>query len=83
MTSWVSRLSSEALWAAHATMRRMTSPASAAKSLWSGAGLPPAALGRLQLPGTEPAVPSSFAIRAAMQVKPQTKKRKAKRKPKK
>ncbi|MBI5719276.1 MAG: CoA transferase [Burkholderiales bacterium] len=45
----------------------MDSPASAARSLWIEAGLPPAALERLQLSGTAPVVPSSFAIGTAMQ----------------
>lgn len=38
-----------------------------ARSLWCDAGLPPAALERLHLTGTEPAVPSSFAIGTALQ----------------
>ncbi|MFT3820508.1 MAG: CoA transferase [Rubrivivax sp.] len=39
----------------------------AAAALWREAGLPPAAIGRLQLPGREPVLPSSFALATALQ----------------
>ncbi|MBL8344359.1 MAG: CoA transferase [Rubrivivax sp.] len=45
----------------------LTSAADAARALWLAAGLPAAALERLQLTGTEPAAPSSFAIATALQ----------------
>lgn len=41
--------------------------ADAARALWLDAGLPLAPLARLHLTGTEPAVPSSFAIATALQ----------------
>ena len=39
----------------------------ALKDLWSGAGMPPAALARTSLTGTEPVLPSSFAVGTAAQ----------------
>jgi crotonobetainyl-CoA:carnitine CoA-transferase CaiB-like acyl-CoA transferase len=39
----------------------------AAAALWREAGLPPAALAHLQLPGREPVLPSSFALATALQ----------------
>lgn len=47
--------------------RTATDAPAAARALWTDAGLPPAALERLHLTGTEPAVPSSFAIGTALQ----------------
>ncbi len=38
-----------------------------AAALWQAAGLPPAALARLQLPATEPLLHSSFALSTALQ----------------
>lgn len=39
----------------------------AAAALWQAAGLPPAALARLHLPGREPVLASSFAVASALQ----------------
>lgn len=51
--------------------RRGTAPTTpamqAVHTLWTGAQLAPAALARLELPGSEPALPSSFAIGTALQ----------------
>lgn len=42
-------------------------PAEAVAGLWQAAGMPAAALGRLQLTGTDPVLPSSFAVGTAAQ----------------
>ena len=44
-----------------------TTPHAALTDLWTAAGLPPSACSRADLPASEPALPSSFAVATALQ----------------